>query len=304
MEYGTIDIPPHYASGVGDSARSDIPSELWRGELGYLAAISPTVHRLALELIDRQARALAAVISDTTAVRPEIARLHGIALAGVFEIIISEAGRRTRDGQSQTKSLGSYRESSTIFSKNSTTGSAYRSHHAASRRGAVGRELTDSHGARQATRRFTHRCYPPPTRTHLQQLAKRLHRQPRIPYNAAHRVRVDGILPRDRQDAHAVGHHDVLPLPHNSESRLLKCPHRVQMIDARDLRHRSARDFDFADRSTPKQILARGKVFADGVPDILQCLILRRSLRPTARQSRNRDAVALIPFLQSDLVLH
>jgi AcrR family transcriptional regulator len=81
----------------------DIPSELWRGELGYLAAISPTVHRLSLELIDRQALALAAVISETTAVRPEIARLHGIALAGVFEIIISEAGRRTRDGQSQTK---------------------------------------------------------------------------------------------------------------------------------------------------------------------------------------------------------
>ena len=81
----------------------DIPSELWRGEIGYLAAISPTVHRLVLDVIDRQARALAAVISDTTAVSPEIARLHGIALAGVFEIIISEAGRRTRDGQSQTK---------------------------------------------------------------------------------------------------------------------------------------------------------------------------------------------------------
>jgi len=81
----------------------EIPSELWHGELGYLAAISPTVHRLALGLIDRQARALAAVISDTTAVTPEIARLQGIALAGVFEIIISEAGRRTRDGQSQTR---------------------------------------------------------------------------------------------------------------------------------------------------------------------------------------------------------
>ena len=35
-----------------------IPPEIWRGELGYLAAISPTVHRLALELIDRQAAAL------------------------------------------------------------------------------------------------------------------------------------------------------------------------------------------------------------------------------------------------------
>ena len=81
----------------------DIPAELWRGEIGYLAAISPTVHRLVLEVIDRQARALAAVISDTTAVSPEIARLHGIALAGVFELIISEAGRRTRAGQSQTR---------------------------------------------------------------------------------------------------------------------------------------------------------------------------------------------------------
>jgi AcrR family transcriptional regulator len=80
-----------------------IPSELWRGELGYLAAISPAVHRLALELTDRQAAALAAVISDTTAVRPEIARLQGMALASVYQIIISECGQRTRDGQDQAK---------------------------------------------------------------------------------------------------------------------------------------------------------------------------------------------------------
>src|ERR1017187_8760577 len=42
-----------------------IPPEIWRGELGYLAAISPTIHRLVLELTDRQAVALAAAISDT-----------------------------------------------------------------------------------------------------------------------------------------------------------------------------------------------------------------------------------------------
>src|SRR6476661_1611853 len=77
------------------------PGEQWRGELGYLAAISPTVHRLALEMLDRQANTFAKAISDTTAVAPEIARLQGIALAGVFQIIISEAGRRTREGQSQ-----------------------------------------------------------------------------------------------------------------------------------------------------------------------------------------------------------
>src|ERR1700733_6728799 len=72
-----------------------IPPEIWRGELGYLSAISPTVHRLVLELTDRQAAALATAISDTTAVAPEVARLQGIALAGVFQIIISEAGQST-----------------------------------------------------------------------------------------------------------------------------------------------------------------------------------------------------------------
>jgi AcrR family transcriptional regulator len=80
-----------------------IPPELWRGELGYLAAISPAVRRLLLELTGRQAAVLAGAISDTTAVPPEIARLQGIALAAVFQIIISEAGRRTLEGQSQAE---------------------------------------------------------------------------------------------------------------------------------------------------------------------------------------------------------
>jgi AcrR family transcriptional regulator len=80
-----------------------IPPEIWRGELGYLAAISPTIHRLVLELTSRQAAALAAAISDTTAVAPEVARLQGIALAAVFQIIITDAGQRARDGQSQAE---------------------------------------------------------------------------------------------------------------------------------------------------------------------------------------------------------
>ena len=85
-----------------DAIRGIAP-EMWRGELGYLAAISPAVHRLALELIDRLGVALASAISDTTAVAPVIARLQGIALAGVFQIIISEAGQRTREGQTQAE---------------------------------------------------------------------------------------------------------------------------------------------------------------------------------------------------------
>jgi len=47
-----------------------VPPAQWRGELGYLAAISPTVHRLALEMSDRQAQAIAAVLRETSAVAP------------------------------------------------------------------------------------------------------------------------------------------------------------------------------------------------------------------------------------------
>ena len=80
-----------------------IPAEQWRGELGYLAAISPTVHRLMLEMLDRQGAAFATAINETGEVPPEIAKLQGIALAGVFQILITEAGQRTREGQSQEK---------------------------------------------------------------------------------------------------------------------------------------------------------------------------------------------------------
>jgi AcrR family transcriptional regulator len=80
-----------------------IPREVWRGELGHLAALSPTVHRLALEAVDRLALGLATAISDSTDVTPEIARLQGIALASVNLVIIDEAGRRTRARQSQAR---------------------------------------------------------------------------------------------------------------------------------------------------------------------------------------------------------
>src|SRR5260221_4260336 len=78
-----------------------VPAGQWRGELGFLAAISPTVHRLALEMSDRQASALAAAIADTEAVAPEIAKLPRIALPGVVHIIITQAGRPPRQGPSQ-----------------------------------------------------------------------------------------------------------------------------------------------------------------------------------------------------------
>jgi AcrR family transcriptional regulator len=80
-----------------------ISPEIWRGEVGYLAVISPTVHRLSLEMTDRQAGAIAAAISDTTPVSNEVAKLQGIALASVYQIMFSDAGRRAHEGRTQTE---------------------------------------------------------------------------------------------------------------------------------------------------------------------------------------------------------
>jgi AcrR family transcriptional regulator len=80
-----------------------ISPEIWRGELGYLAVMSPTVHRLSLEMTDRQADAIATAIRDTTPVPAEVAKLQGIAIASVFQIIFTEAGRRTQEGRTQTE---------------------------------------------------------------------------------------------------------------------------------------------------------------------------------------------------------
>jgi len=80
---------------------TEIPAAQWPGEIGYLALISPTVHRLSLEMTDRQAAVVSRAIIDTTDVTPGVARLQGIALAGVFQIIFRECGQRTRDRQPQ-----------------------------------------------------------------------------------------------------------------------------------------------------------------------------------------------------------
>src|ERR1700729_1510527 len=55
--------PPGVTAAAGIR---DIPPAQWRGELGYLAAVSPAVQRLALEMTDRQAAIAAAAISDTS----------------------------------------------------------------------------------------------------------------------------------------------------------------------------------------------------------------------------------------------
>lgn len=76
-----------------------IPADQMRGGLGYLAAISPTVRRLCLEMTDRLADAIAIALAETTnTANMPSAKIQAVALAWVFQTITDEVGKRTIDG--------------------------------------------------------------------------------------------------------------------------------------------------------------------------------------------------------------
>ena len=77
-----------------------LPADQTRGGLDYLAAISPTVRRLSLEVTDRLADAIAAAIIETSpGLSGELAKVQGVALAWVIQTITDESGRRKVAGQ-------------------------------------------------------------------------------------------------------------------------------------------------------------------------------------------------------------
>jgi AcrR family transcriptional regulator len=76
-----------------------LPAEQVRGGLGALAAVSPTIRRLCLEMTDRHADAIADAIADTTDEPRPAAKVHAIALAWVFQTITDETGKRSMAGE-------------------------------------------------------------------------------------------------------------------------------------------------------------------------------------------------------------
>jgi hypothetical protein len=74
-------------------------------------------------------------------------------------------------------------------------------------------------------------------RAALEQLLKLFNAQAGIAHDAAHRQSINWIVPRDGENACAIGHDDVLALTDDAEACLLQSPDRFQMIDAGNLRH-------------------------------------------------------------------
>jgi hypothetical protein len=64
----------------------------------------------------------------------------------------------------------------------------------------------------------------------------------------------------------------MLALAQDSESRLFKCLHRVEMIDAGEFGHQLNGDFDFADLAARCDVCDGPEVLLDGGADVLERL--------------------------------
>jgi hypothetical protein len=126
-----------------------------------------------------------------------------------------------------------------------------------------------------------------------------------VAYDSAHRESVHRIMAWNRDDSLAVGHDDVLrALTSDPETDLLERPHGAPVRYASNLRHGSNRDVDFANLAAAKLRFNDCEVLSDRIGNVFQCLFLRRSLRPTAWEARNRYGNTLIALLQPHSILH
>jgi hypothetical protein len=128
--------------------------------------------------------------------------------------------------------------------------------------------------------------------------------EPGIAYETAHRECVDWIVTWNGQDPLPIRHYDVFALARDPEPGFLQGSHSIEVIDARNLGQGLHRDLDFANFFTLELLFNYSQVFSDRVPNILERLWLRSSLRPAARQPRHRYAETFVGFVNCNLVFH
>lgn len=66
----------------------------------------------------------------------------------------------------------------------------------------------------------------------LKKITELLDRQTRIASDAAHSECIDGIVPRDGNDARAIAHDNMLTLTRDMKSGFLERAHSIKVIDA------------------------------------------------------------------------
>jgi AcrR family transcriptional regulator len=107
----------------------DMDHEQARGGLGYLSLRSPAVRRLALEMTDRHANAIADVLTaEPGGPTPPMAKVQAIALAWVIQTITDLAGQGTAAGRSPAQIAAQLRPTVSAIIDELTTWPASRPH--------------------------------------------------------------------------------------------------------------------------------------------------------------------------------
>jgi hypothetical protein len=97
----------------------------------------------------------------------------------------------------------------------------------------------------------------------------------------------------------------VLALTDDPEARLFEGCNCPQMRNVVDLWHRLLDgDFDLAEIGFLEEVFDGSQILAYGIADVRQSVGLRGPLRPTPRQTRNRDTDTFFGLMKSDFVLH
>ena len=73
--------------------------------------------------------------------------------------------------------------------------------------------------------------------TQLKKFFELLDGQPSVAGNAAHGESIHRIVSRNRHDANTVRHDNVFALAHDAKAGLFQSAHRIEVIDAGNLRH-------------------------------------------------------------------
>jgi len=77
------------------------------------------------------------------------------------------------------------------------------------------------------------------------------------------------VSPASRDDSQAVSEDNVLSLASDSEAALLERSNGIEMIDARELGHRSG-DLDLPNFRSEEQVISDGQVLTDRFSDVLE----------------------------------
>ena len=113
-----------------------------------------------------------------------------------------------------------------------------------------------------------------------------------------------GDKPRNRNDAHSVSHHDMVPLPHDLEPGLFQRLDSAQVRDAWDFSHALYRHVHFSNLRLRGQLPRHVQVLVDGIANVRQGLFLGCPLRPASRQSRTAHAVSFFGLGERHWILH